>query len=254
MKKLLPEKELGNNTFDVVINYSDLLIKVEEIELLLGYPANQTPEHFSELINEALAESKNKIEIRAGYRITDVQHSKEDLVGLTIGGKYFDLQKIVTGALKKSENILLFCVSIGSGMETESKKLIAGGDLVLGYIYDVAASVAVEACADALHDHIKEKMMLAKSKVTNRYSPGYCNWKVNEQHLLFSQLPHNFCGISLNDSALMTPIKSISGIIGVGEKVKYSEYSCSVCNMKDCTYRTINNLRHQLAGNNKELK
>ncbi|KAB2838638.1 MAG: hypothetical protein F9K45_11080, partial [Melioribacteraceae bacterium] len=97
----------------------------------------------------------------------------------------------------------------------------------------------VEACANALHEHIKEKMLRNNLKTTNRYSPGYCNWKVNEQHLLFSLLPKNFCGIKLTDSALMLPIKSISGIIGIGEKVKYSEYSCNECNIKDCTYRTI---------------
>jgi len=239
MKKLLPEKELGNNTFEVVINYSDLIIKVEEIELLLGYPANQTPEHFSELISEALRDSKSKIEIKAGYRITDVQNSKEDFNGLTIGGKYFSLQKIVTGILKKSENVAVFSLTIGAAMETKSKELLKSGDLVHGYIYDAVASITVEACADTLHEHIKEKMLLKNHKVTNRYSPGYCNWKVDEQHLLFSLLPKNFCGISLTESALMIPIKSISGIIGAGEKVKYSEYSCSDCNIKDCTYRTI---------------
>lgn len=245
MKRLLTEKELGNNTFEVVINYSDLLIKAEEIELLLGYPANQTPEHFSELINEALAESNSKVEIKAGYRIADVQCSQEDFNGLTIGGKYFNLHKIVTGILKKSENIALFSLTIGEAMETKSKELFKSGDLVSGYIYDAVASIAAETCADALHEHIKEKMLLKNQKVTNRYSPGYCNWKVDEQHLLFSLLPQNFCGISLTESALMMPIKSISGIIGIGEKVKYSEYSCSDCNIKDCTYRTITERKKQ---------
>lgn len=240
MRRLLPEKDLGENTFEIVINYSDLIIKEEEIELLLGYPAKQTPEHFKDLINEAIAESKSKVEIKAGYRIVDVQSKLDDLTGLTIGGNYFDLQKIVTGVLKKSESIVVFSLTIGAAMETKSKELLKSGDLVSGYIYDAVASITVETCADTLHEHVKEKMLLKDQKVTNRYSPGYCNWKVDEQHLLFSLLPQNFCGISLTDSALMIPIKSISGIIGVGEKVKYSEYSCNDCNIKDCTYRTIN--------------
>ena len=41
---------------------------------------------------------------------------------------------------------------------------------------------------------------------TNRFSPGYCGWHVNEQKLLFSLLPDNVCGITLNSSALMYPI------------------------------------------------
>jgi hypothetical protein len=74
--------------------------------------------------------------------------------------------------------------------------------------------------------------------ITNRYSPGYCNWSVSEQKLLFSFLPDGFCGIKLNDSALMTPIKSISGIIGIGQNVKMNEYNCNHCGVKDCTYRS----------------
>jgi hypothetical protein len=36
----------------------------------------------------------------------------------------------------------------------------------------------------------------------------------------------------------MMPIKSISGIIGVGREVKYREYLCDTCGVKDCTYRS----------------
>lgn len=239
MKELIREIDLGNNTFEVVIGYGDITVKEEEIELLLGYSNNQTPEHFKDLIHEAIEESRSNVEIKAGYRIVDVLSIENDLTGLTIGGKYFDLQKIVTGVLKKSEKIALFSLTIGSVLETKSKELLRSGDFVAGYIFDAVASITVEACADELHEHIKEKMQLKNQKVTNRYSPGYCNWKVNEQHILFSLLPKDFCGIKLTESALMIPIKSISGIIGIGEKVKYSEYSCNECNIKDCTYRII---------------
>jgi hypothetical protein len=74
-------------------------------------------------------------------------------------------------------------------------------------------------------------------KITNRYSPGYCDWNVGEQHKLFSFFPDNYCGIRLTPSALMDPVKSVSGIIGIGENVKRNDYTCRVCDMKDCIYR-----------------
>lgn len=245
MKRLLHEIDLGNNTFEVVICLDEIEISVEEIELLLGYQPKQIPAHFNDLIKTALSDLHTKINIKAGYRILKAEYKQDYNDGLFIGEKFFNLQKIVTGVLKKSENVAVFSLTIGAPMETKSKELLKNGDLVHGYIYDAVASVTVEACADVLHDHITEKMLLANQKATNRYSPGYCNWNVKEQHLLFSHLPENFCGISLTESALMTPIKSISGIIGVGEKVKYSEYSCNDCNIKDCTYRTITERKRQ---------
>ncbi|MCK7538940.1 MAG: hypothetical protein MZV63_52410 [Marinilabiliales bacterium] len=47
--------------------------------------------------------------------------------------------------------------------------------------------------------------------ITNRFSPGYCGWDVAEQHKLFSFFKDNFCGITLTESALMNPVKSVSG-------------------------------------------
>jgi hypothetical protein len=43
---------------------------------------------------------------------------------------------------------------------------------------------------------------------------------VAEQHKLFSLLPPGICGITLSDSALMHPIKSVSGITGIGKHCK----------------------------------
>ena len=73
--------------------------------------------------------------------------------------------------------------------------------------------------------------------ITNRYSPGYCGWDVSEQQKLFFLLPENCCGIRLTDSSLMLPIKSVSGVIGVGKTVRKTAYKCAVCDKEDCYLR-----------------
>jgi len=73
--------------------------------------------------------------------------------------------------------------------------------------------------------------------ITNRFSPGYCGWDVAEQHKLFGFFKDNFCGITLTESALMKPVKSVSGIIGIGRDVKYAPYQCHACEDKNCIYR-----------------
>jgi cobalamin-dependent methionine synthase I len=147
------------------------------------------------------------------------------------------MDKIVTGQIKKATQAAIFVCTIGPDMENWARELLKNGDPALGYIADVTASVAAETVTNVLHDHIAERMRARGLNVTNRYSPGYCNWSVSEQHLLFSLLPENFCGVVLSDSALMSPIKSVSGIIGVGEKVEWRDYICDRCGVKDCTYR-----------------
>ena len=106
-----------------------------------------------------------------------------------------------------------------------------------GYIIDAIASEYVEKSSAWLEDRVAEQAMLRRWKITNRHSPGYCDWPVSEQHKLFSLLPERFCGITLTESALMIPIKSLSGIIGLGPDVKRGAFQCSICDLKDCFRR-----------------
>jgi hypothetical protein len=116
------------------------------------------------------------------------------------------------------------------------------GELLEGYVFDVFGSLIVEEGMDRIQSFLKTKMQEEGLRITNRYSPGYCGWDVSEQKKLFGLLPKKFCGIELTDSCLMRPIKSVSGIIGVGKSVKFNEYSCNLCDEADCLYR---NLRHK---------
>jgi cobalamin-dependent methionine synthase I len=76
---------------------------------------------------------------------------------------------------------------------------------------------------------------------TSRYSPGYCGWHLSEQRKLFRLLGDSPCGIELSDVCLMKPIKSISGIIGVGRNVKEKQYGCRYCEMETCYRKRIKN-------------
>jgi hypothetical protein len=105
------------------------------------------------------------------------------------------------------------------------------------YVYDVLGSAIAEAAADRLQEVIAWEAANGGEKITNRYSPGYCHWDVADQHSLFSLLGDSPCGITLTSSALMKPVKSISGLIGIGPKVHYRDYQCSRCRFKNCIYR-----------------
>jgi hypothetical protein len=239
MEKVFPQIECENNTFEVSINFKDLIIKKNEIISSLGYSDGAIPAHFEEMIDDILVRLPAYCELQAGYRILEVKKPDDRNDGLFVGNKFFKLQKIVTGQLRKSEQAALFICTIGRAMELWAKKLSTEGDATRSYLVDTIASITAEQTTDALHDHIKKQMQMQELKITNRYSPGYCDWSVAEQHLLFSFFPANFCGMTLTESALMVPIKSVSGIIGIGTSVKNVGYTCDSCGMKDCTYRAI---------------
>jgi len=228
---------LENNVYELNIDIDDLIIDKKEIENSLGYTNQNIQEHFDSIINEIILELPNRCNIKAGYVIFDLKKDTKHKNGLYLGNIFFKMDKIVTGQLKKSEKAALFLCTIGPGMESWARELMQTGNTAYGYIVDIIASVTVESVTNYMHDYIGHEMLKQDYSITNRYSPGYCNWHVSEQHLLFSLLPKDFCGVKLSESALMQPIKSVSGVIGIGKEVKYREYICDTCEVKDCTYR-----------------
>jgi chloramphenicol 3-O-phosphotransferase len=108
-----------------------------------------------------------------------------------------------------------------------------------GFIMDTIGSIVVDSAMDIIHEKLALDMEHLGLKVSNRYSPGYCSWDVSEQKKLFSFFPVKFAGISLSDSSLMNPIKSVSGIAGIGKDIKHLGYACNNCTMVDCVFRGL---------------
>lgn len=155
---------------------------------------------------------------------------------ISVNNAVFSLGKIVTHALKKSTGLAFFICTCGSEVEKLSKQLIKEGQTLEGYIVDLIGSEIAEGMADIIHQQIGKNTAKEKMNYTNRYSPGYCNWPVSDQQLLFPLLD-NTCGVSLTQSSLMIPIKSVSGVIGIGPDVKFKGYSCNKCDASFCIYR-----------------
>lgn len=92
---------------------------------------------------------------------------------------------------------------------------------------------------DKVQLHLEKEMMDQGKKITNRYSPGYCEWPLSGQRDLFAYIGDHPTGITINESCLMQPIKSVSGIIGIGDEVRKRSYGCDICNSTSCAYRNI---------------
>jgi hypothetical protein len=233
---------MENKTFQFA--FGELKLKVSQIENIMGYKDGEDRELVTSLIEEVLEESRQVCTIKAQYTIFPGVKFENDYKSIVIGNTVFNVKRIVYNQIKKSDSVAVFLCTAGEEIGMRSRRAMQERDLLRGFVYDVVGSEVVEAAADIMQTELEKEVISAGSKITNRYSPGYCGWDVSEQHKLFGLVPDNFCGIRLTVSALMVPVKSISGIIGIGENVKYNSYTCKMCDLKDCIYRKLQDKRH----------
>ena len=75
--------------------------------------------------------------------------------------------------------------------------------------------------------------------ISRRFSPGYCDWDVSQQKMIFEAVNADSIGVHLTDECLMIPKKSISGIIGIGHSEGgLEDYNpCTTCDKRDCLER-----------------
>ena len=224
--------------FDVRISVDKLKISTEDVFSRMSNNPRSIDSHFQETVHDIFSHLPDKCHFSAGYVLYPAYFDQAQKKNPKIGEVFFNMGKIVISQLKNSEQAAVFACTIGSAMESWSRQVLEAGEPAYSYLIDMVASAVTEKAVDYLHNYIGAQMAKNNLNITNRYSPGYCDWPVSDQHLLFSIMPDNFCGISLNESALMNPLKSVSGVIGIGPDVKFKDYLCDRCNIKDCTYRT----------------
>ena len=223
----------------IAVPSSEIMVEEKQILHLLGYESDHIEPFISETIQHRIAASKGMIAARGGFIIRRLSSIVPAEGLLVVNEETFHVGKIVASHMKKAEFVALFAVTIGKDLENHSEELFSRGEMLDGYVVNLIASEAAESAAGYIHHHIRELVQTKHLHVTNRYSPGYCNWNVAEQFKLFSFFPKSFTNISLTESALMNPVKSVSGLIGIGEHVRFNQYKCAICNDKHCIYRKI---------------
>lgn len=209
---------------------SSLNLRKEEIYEAMGYGTHEPDESVKILTKELLAGIPEDV-IVSRYLSTLAAEIQQD--SISIQKMNFQTGKTIANLMKRAEQIAVFVATAGRGFERWSKSISHKDDWAALFITDSIGSCLVEKAGDYLETQLEQKIEKGL-KHTNRFSPGYCGWNVTEQRKLFSLLPDNILGIQLSDSCMMSPIKSISGFIGIGKEVQTKRYGCQICELQTC--------------------
>jgi hypothetical protein len=149
------------------------------------------------------------------------------------------------GIVENARCLALFAATLGEPIGRKIDQLFRGDDAALGCMLDGIASERADRAASLLGQAFGESLPddgeLDSGASVLPYSPGYCGWHVSGQRKLFAFLEPGDIDIELNSSCLMSPIKSVSGVLVAGRPATHAFKNdfefCLDCATRECRKR-----------------
>lgn len=137
------------------------------------------------------------------------------------------------------DHVVVGLCTIGPSLEAEAARRAAEGELLESLLLDAFGSAAAEAASDALNGLICARAERDGLHAAPRESPGYGRWPVAAQPELLALLPAADLGVSLTAGHMMTPRKSVSFAVRLGEAAAAEPVPrrCRRCQLAHCAYR-----------------
>jgi len=142
--------------------------------------------------------------------------------------------------LATAAKVIILAVTIGEAIEKQITDYFKQGEYSYSLLLDAAATTAVEQAADDVEKTIKQYITAKGYQMIWRFSPGYGDWDIRIQPEMLRLAGAKGIGITLTESMMLIPRKSITAIIGlVPNSTEKSEVkqSCSACTKQDCLAR-----------------
>lgn len=162
-------------------------------------------------LNECINKCKDILQYKVCYGIYDacIDEQESDLGFCKVRSK--DIGEW----MKNCGKILLFAATIGIGID-RLIHLYSSVSPSKAVIYQAIGAERIEALCDTFCSEIGSEMSDKGISVTERYSPGYGDLEISVQKDIFRTLEcTKNIGVTLTDSCLMIPSKSVTAIIGL---------------------------------------
>lgn len=197
------------------------------------------------LAKDCLSEALPKLEYKICYRqfAIHVEPCKTDLSFMV------SYSKDLCGNLEGCTRVVLFAATCG----IEIDRLISKYGSISpakALCFQAIGAERIESLCNTFNEQIRRSFSEQGLLTKPRFSPGYGDFPLEAQKDMFSVLDcYRKIGLSLNDSLLMSPSKSVTAIIGLApinspahkkvssENAKGAQEKCALCTYTNCSFR-----------------
>ena len=201
----------------------------------LGFGRRESDEATLRLVTAAFSQLERAASPRIVWGVFDLKTAGEGR--LDIGGMEVESRSLWKN-MKGCCQAVVLGATLGSGVDLLMRRQS---------LTDMAAAVVTQACAAAMleeyldgeQEKIGRELEREGKYLRPRFSPGYGDFSICHQGQLLAMLeaPKRI-GLSMTDSSMLTPVKSVTAVIGVSAvKEPCHRKGCEACGKTDCIYR-----------------
>ncbi len=210
-------------------------VNIREAARYLGYHGTQPDETVAAMIDECIAEVEAAAvpkSIHERFPLFFIGNDGFQVASLHLKSR--SLQRNLAGC----EEVFLFAATLGIAVDTLIRRT-ALMDSAKGAVMQAAAAAVIEAFCDGENEQLRRDAAAEGLFLRPRFSPGYGNLSLGCQRDFLNLLKaQKNIGLTVTDSGLMVPIKSVTAIIGISrENSACHLQGCEICPKTDCSFR-----------------
>lgn len=215
-----------------VRTYSAPKLRTDEILRYAG--CAKASDDVISLVQSCLREAQPCLSYRVCFREFPIVQTNNMLDLSFLKTESVSLQRNLEGC----HRVFLFAATLGLGLD----RLIARYGKVSpakALMLQAIGAERIESLCDSFQEDLRAMVARENLCLRPRFSPGYGDLALSAQQNVFRALDcSKHIGLSLNESLLMSPSKSVTAIIGIAKNdVPPPEVSCVACDQNSCPFR-----------------
>lgn len=209
--------------------------RIKEAVRYLGYGRNTADERTRMMVKDAFSEVERAAGPKSICRIFDIKQITDDRI--MIGNISIDSHSLSRN-LKGCAKAVIFGSTLGPGVDQLIRRTSLT-DMSRAVIQQACAAVVLEEYCDEKQIELGTELEKEGLYLRPRFSPGYGDFDIHYQKPLMQMLDcAKTIGLTMTDSYMMTPSKSVTAVIGASPvKERCPVAGCEACDKTDCEYR-----------------
>lgn len=209
--------------------------RTKEAIRYLGYGNHAVDGQTLALVEDSFSELDRAADRRIIYRIFGVTLEETDRIVI---GKLNIISRNLYKNLRDCDEAVLLGATLGTGVDLLIRRYSLT-DMSRAVVIQAAAAAMLEEYLDECQKKMAAELERDGKYLRPRFSPGYGDFDIGHQGMILRMLnADKSIGLTMTDSMMLTPTKSVTAVIGISKKKdRCPVQGCEACGKKDCIYR-----------------